>query len=158
MIRERRGFLWLGTYSLESRKYEEGKLFNFEKVLDFAYSDDGLLLVMSAVQKGQSDIFVYNLRTRTFEQITKDFYDDLHPRFINHSSAIVFSSNRINDTLEVDKKAILPGRTNFDVFFTTTKPSPPYCAELQILLISMRLSQWLMILRTLLISVMKMEL
>ena len=117
MIRERRGFLWLGTYSLESRKYEEGKLFNFEKVLDFAYSDDGLLLVMSAVQKGQSDIFVYNLRTRTFEQITKDFYDDLHPRFINHSSAIVFSSNRINDTLEVDKKAILPGRTNFDVFF-----------------------------------------
>lgn len=117
LIRERRGFLWLGTYSMESRKYEEGKLFNFDKVLDFAYSDDGLLLVMSAVQKGQSDIFVYNLRTRTFEQITKDFYDDLHPRFINHSSAIVFSSNRINDTLEVDKKNVLPTRSNFDVFY-----------------------------------------
>ncbi|HRH67488.1 MAG TPA: hypothetical protein PLU53_14385, partial [Bacteroidia bacterium] len=117
IIRERKGFLWLGTYSMESKKYEEGKLFNFEKVLDFAYSDDGLLLVMSAVQKGQSDIFVYNLRTRTFEQITKDFYDDMHPRFINHSSAIVFSSNRINDTLEADKKSVLPPRTNYDVFF-----------------------------------------
>ncbi|MFN8144653.1 MAG: hypothetical protein U0073_09555 [Bacteroidia bacterium] len=117
VIRERKGFLWLGTYSLESKKYEEGKLFNFEKVLDFAYSDDGLLLVMSAVQKGQSDIYVYNLRTRTYEQITKDFYDDLNARFINRSSAIVFSSNRVNDTLGVDKKAVLPANNNFDVFY-----------------------------------------
>src|SRR5258706_12810888 len=62
IIRERKGKLLLGTYTLATRKYEKSQLFNFDKVLDFAYSDDGQLLVMSAVQKGQSDIFVYNLR------------------------------------------------------------------------------------------------
>lgn len=117
VMRERKGFIWLGTYTIENRKYEEGKLFNFEKVLDFSYSDDGQFLVLSAIQKGQSDIFVYNLRTRTFEQITKDFYDDLNPHFVNRSGAIVFSSNRVNDTLNVDKSEVLPANTNYDVFY-----------------------------------------
>ncbi len=117
VIRERRGKLYLGTYTLSTKKYEEGLLFNFEKVLDCSYSDDGQSLVLSAIQKGQSDIFVYNLRTRVPEQVTKDFYDDLHPHFINNSSAIVFSSNRVNDTLDVDKNALLPEHSNFDVFY-----------------------------------------
>ena len=117
VIRERKGKLFLGTYTLNSKKYEEAPLFNFEKVLDFSYSDDGQSLVMSAIQKGQSDVFVYNLRTHVAEQITRDFYDDLHPHFINHSSAIVFASNRVNDTLDVDKKTVLPENSNFDIFY-----------------------------------------
>lgn len=117
VIRERKGFLWMGTYTIRTKKYEESKLFNFEKVLDFSYSDNGQLLVIAGVQKGQSDIFVYNLRTRTYEQITKDFYDDFHPRFINNSTAIVFSSNRVNDTLGVDVLPLLPKNNNMDVFF-----------------------------------------
>jgi Tol biopolymer transport system component len=72
---------------------------------------------MSAVQKGESDIFVFNLRTRTYDQITKDFYDDLQPRFINNGKAIVFSSNRVNDTLDIDKRGLLPFDNNFDIFY-----------------------------------------
>lgn len=117
VIRERKGKMWLGTYTLATKKFEEGKLFNFEKVLDFSYSDDGQSIVLSAVQKGQSDIFVYNLRTRTYEQITKDFYDDFNPRFINNSSGIVFSSNRVNDTLNVEQGRILPPNSNLDIFY-----------------------------------------
>jgi len=117
VIRERKGFLWFGTYTIRTKKYEESKLFNFEKVLDFSYSDDGQLLVISGVQKGQSDIFVYNLRTRTYQQITKDFYDDVHPRFINNSRAIVFSSNRVNDTLTAEAIPLLPENNNMDVFY-----------------------------------------
>ena len=96
VIRERKGKLLMGTYTLETKKYEETPLFNFEKVLDFSYSDDGQSIVMSGIQKGQSDIFVFNLRTRVAEQITKDFFDDLNPHFIDKSRAIVFSSNRLN--------------------------------------------------------------
>lgn len=121
VIRERKGKLWLATYTLSTKKFEEAELFNFEKVLDFSYSDDGQLLVMSAVQKGQSDIFVYNLRTHVAEQITRDFYDDLNPHFVNNSSAIVFSSNRVNDTLEVDKSSLLPKNSNLDIFFVNYK-------------------------------------
>ena len=44
MIRERKGKLWLGFYTLSEKKYIETRLFNFEKVLDFSYSDDGQFL------------------------------------------------------------------------------------------------------------------
>jgi len=117
MIRERKGKVWLTYYTLSTKKKEENRLFNFEKVLDFSYSPDGQSLLLSAVQKGQSDIFVFNLRTRTYEQITKDFYDDLQPRFIHDGKAIVFSSNRLNDTLEVDKRGLLPPSNNYDIFY-----------------------------------------
>jgi len=117
MIRERKGQLWLHYYTPATKKWEKSKLFNFEKVLDFSYSPDGQKLLMSAVQKGQSDLFVFNLRTRTYEQITKDFYDDLQPRFIHDGKAIVFSSNRVNDTLDADKRGLLPPDNNFDIFY-----------------------------------------
>ncbi|MEO8087205.1 MAG: hypothetical protein ABI763_10320 [Bacteroidota bacterium] len=117
MIRERKGELWLHYYTPATKKWEKSKLFNFEKVLDFSYSPDGQKLLFSAVQKGQSDLFVFNLRTRTYEQITKDFYDDLQPRFIHDGKAIVFSSNRVNDTLDTDKRGLLPPDNNFDIFY-----------------------------------------
>ena len=121
MIRERKGKLWMDTYTPETKKFEENALFNFEKVLDFSYSDDGQSIVLSAIQKGQSDIFVFNLRSRTYEQVTKDIYDDLNPHFINGSKAIVFSSNRVNDTLDVDKKNALPANYTYDVFYYNYK-------------------------------------
>ncbi len=117
VIRERKGKLWLDYYTPATKKWQRNKLFNFEKVLDFSYSPDGQNLLMSAVQKGQSDLFVFNLRTHTYDQLTKDFYDDLQPRFIHDGKAIVFSSNRVNDTLEVDKRGLLPADNNFDIFY-----------------------------------------
>jgi hypothetical protein len=117
IIRERKGKLWLGTYTTATKKFEEAPLFNFEKVLDFSYAPDGQSIVLSAVVKGQTDIFVYNLRTRTFEQITKDVYDDMNPHFINDGRAIVFASTREGDSLK--NETILtkvPGRY-FDIFY-----------------------------------------
>ena len=99
---ERKGEIWLYFYNLDDRKFEHQILANFQKVLDISYSDDGTLLVFSAIQKGQSDIYVYNIASGSHEQITKDIYDDLDPRFINHSADIIFSSNRLNDTIRFD--------------------------------------------------------
>ena len=76
---------------------------NFQKITDIAYSDDGSLLVFSAVNKGQSDIFVYNIASGSHEQVTRDLYDDLNPRFINNSNDIIFSSNRTSDTIRFDE-------------------------------------------------------
>ncbi len=99
---ERKGEVRLYFYNLDDRKFEHQVLSNFQKVTDMSYSDDGTLLVFSAVQKGQSDIFVYNIASGSHEQITKDIFDDLNPRFINHSGHIIFSSNRLNDTIRFD--------------------------------------------------------
>jgi len=99
MIKEKKGNLWLDIYNLKNRKTDRSKLLYFEKVHDFSYSDDGQNIVMSATQKGQSDLFVWNVRARASTQITKDLYDDLQPHFTNGSSKIIFTSNRVNDTL-----------------------------------------------------------
>lgn len=98
-ILEKKGEILLNYYSLSTKKIETLKMFNFEKVLDFSYSDDGKMMVLSAVQNGQSDIFIYTPGAGNAEPVTKDIYDDLNPRFIGNSSKIIFSSNRPNDTI-----------------------------------------------------------
>jgi hypothetical protein len=100
---ERKGEIKKISYDVKNKKKEYDHLLHFEKILDFAYSDDNKKFVFSAVQNGQTDIFVYNILSNTFEQITKDVYDDLFPRFIMSGSQIVFSSNRINDTIKFEK-------------------------------------------------------
>ena len=102
IIFEQKGKIWLYHYSLETKKYTKRQLFNLEKVLDFAYNHNGTMLAMSAVQKGNSDIFIYHLAANSYQRITKDVYDDFHPRFINKSKELVFSSNRSNDTIRFD--------------------------------------------------------
>ena len=104
MMIERKGEPRMLYYLLDENMAEEVIMYQFEKILDFAYSDDGLKMVMSAVIKGQTDIFVYDIGSNSFEQITKDHYDDLYPRFINNSSDIVFSSNRTSDTIRMERK------------------------------------------------------
>ncbi len=93
-IIERKGKILLNLYNLETAKTEVVQLHYFEKILDYDYSDDGFSLVMSATMKGQSDIYIHNLLAHTNEQITHDYADDAHPRFINNSKQIIFSSNR----------------------------------------------------------------
>ncbi len=103
ILTERKGECFLYLYNIEEKSFERQILYNFDKILDISYSDDGASLVFSAVQKGQSDIFVYNIASGSHEQLTKDLYNDLNPRFYNHSADIIFSSNRPNDTLRFDE-------------------------------------------------------
>jgi len=73
--------------------------------------------VISAVQRGQSDIFLFNISSGSHEQITDDVYDDLYPRFIQNGRMIIFSSNRVSDTLPpkmADAPEIIP--LNYDLF------------------------------------------
>ena len=61
ILTERKGEIWLYFYNLEERRLEYQILYNFQKITDISYSGDGRYLVMSAVMKGQSDIFVYDI-------------------------------------------------------------------------------------------------
>lgn len=114
---ERKGEEYLYLYNIEDKKSEVQILFSFDKILDMAYSDDGTRLVFSAVQKGQSDIFVYYIASGSHEQLTKDIYNDLNPRFMNHSEDIIFASNRPGDTIRFDEKVKIDKiRYNNDLF------------------------------------------
>lgn len=114
---EKKGEPMMYYYILDEKKSEKVILYQFEKVLDFSYSADGRKLVLSAVIKGQTDVFVYDIAANSFDQITKDHFDDLNPHFINSSNDIVFSSNRFSDTLRYATK-YEPGEVqeNYDLF------------------------------------------
>ena len=100
MVIEKKGLIWLYFYDVDERKWTSQNIFGFEKIVDLAYSGDGRNLVFSAVQKGQSDLFTFNISSGSYDQITNDIYDDLNPAFIQNSSKIIFSSNRPGDTLK----------------------------------------------------------
>lgn len=114
-ICEKEGETFLTFYTIEDGEKIEKPVFNFIKIIDYSYSPNGQQLVMSAVMRGQTDIFVYNVAGGGQVQITNDIYDDLNPRFVNGGKDIIFSSNREGDTL----KAVDPDvRTNkyFDLW------------------------------------------
>ncbi len=114
---ENKGLSWMYLYNIKEKTFSKQKIYDVQKITSLSYSDDGRFLLMSAVQKGQSDIFVFNIASGSFEKITNDLYTDLHPVFINHSRDIVFSSNRINDTLGLHLKDEMSGMSDyFDLF------------------------------------------
>ena len=115
MIMEYKGKLRYSLYPLDTRKWEHQDIKLYDKILDFSYSDDGLSLVLSGVNNGQSDIFVYNLVANTSEQITNDRADDFSPRYIDKSTRIVFTSNRKDVSIE-DQKDGQTQMLNNDVF------------------------------------------
>ncbi len=119
-IKERKGKLWLDYYTPGKRvKRETNKFFYFDKVLDFSYSSTGSEIVLSAVQKGQSDIFTFSPRTKTYTQHTRDRWDDFSPRFVMNDRYIAFSSTREEDTLRPTpvRQAADPDRPNSSDLF-----------------------------------------
>ena len=60
----------------------------------FAYPDvSGTQIVFSAIRRGQSDIYLYNVATKATTALTNDIYDNLNPRFSASDSMVLFSSD-----------------------------------------------------------------
>lgn len=115
-IWERKGEILLSLYNTETRKTETRGLKYFDKILDFSYSSDARKFALSAVQFGQSDIFIYDIISNTYYQVTKDAYDDLHPRFLNKGRELIFSSNRENDTIKPKDSTLVRRQADMDLF------------------------------------------
>ena len=116
IIAEVKGKLTLYFYMLNSEEIIERYLPYYDKILEFSYSDNGKNMVFSAILKGQTDIFVYNLSSGSSQQITNDAIDEKNPRFIDKSDKIIFSSNRLSDTLTVDKTIKPKVSETYDLF------------------------------------------
>jgi hypothetical protein len=114
-ITEEKGGLKLYYYMTDTKELTVRNLLYFDKILDFSFSDDGSLFVFSGVKNGKADIYVHTIASGTDFQVTNDIADDFHPRFINHSDDIIFSSDRSSDTIsteESNRKTSL----SFDLF------------------------------------------
>ncbi|HEU4472014.1 MAG TPA: hypothetical protein VFR58_13070 [Flavisolibacter sp.] len=86
----------------------------FTQVQDMKYMLDANTLIFSAVQSGQTDIFVYKIDKQSVEQITNDIYDDLDASFVAFpgKTGIIFSSNRPSATAVNADTAITARRYN----------------------------------------------
>ncbi|HDZ41551.1 MAG TPA: hypothetical protein ENH59_07735 [Bacteroidetes bacterium] len=116
-INEEKGDLKIYFHRITGGKTESRNLLYFEKVLDFSYSPNGNRLVLSAVKDGLTDIYVHTIAAGTNEQITRDLADDLNPRYVNsEGNTIIFSSNRLNDTLDIPFDPLAETSLTYDLF------------------------------------------
>ena len=113
---ESKGQIQWWIYSLKDKKFEKTKIFHFEQLTSAAYSPNGKKIVFSAVYKGKSDIYVYDIQSAFQESITNDYFDDSQAQFINDGRAIVFASNRNNDTLSATGNKNILYDENADLF------------------------------------------
>ena len=115
---EKRDVPKLMTYDLSQKEREVRDMVNLQRITDISFADNRRML-MSAINRGQSDIFTYNVRTRTIHQITNDFYDDLSPAWVDLGTrqGIVFASNRSSDTSKRLRFDTTLPTGNYDIYF-----------------------------------------
>ena len=117
---ERRDAIEMMLYDLQTHKKEVKDVTKFQRVVDIAFTNDPRLMVISAINRGQSDIYTYNVVSKSMNQITNDHWDDLQPGYLDlgDRKGIVFISNRKDDTLKVTTKldSVLP-TGNYDIYF-----------------------------------------
>ncbi len=121
---EKRDIIHMMIYDVNTGSKEIKDVTKFQKIQSIEFSNNPSVLLLSAINRGQSDIYTYNIRSKTAHQITKDYFDDLNPHYLDlgNVKGIAFASNRLNDTLKkVKMDSILPDG-NFDVYLLPEHP------------------------------------
>ena len=110
--------------NLEKKPQQEfrRRVTGLEQVVWMDAADDGATLVLSANRNGQSDLYLYNIGRGSYQQLTNDLYDDLYPHFVGRTRQIIFSSNRPDDTLGVDKGSYKTVRDQLSLFIKSGNP------------------------------------
>ena len=126
MTFESKGHCYYYPYDVSRRKWQKRFLVDVEKITSWCYSDDGKMLLFSGFKNGQSDIFLYSFLSRSFQNLTNDFYDDYAPIFIRNQEQIVFSSNRPRDSiLLADEMTEATPQRKYDLFLYSYAKKDP---------------------------------
>ena len=106
--------LWL--YDLATKSRLASPLQNFDRVNSFDFSGNGRLAILSATRNGKTDLFLLSVRRNKFRRLTDDLFDDITPKFIPNTNTIIFSSNRVTDTLKANDLKFTEMSQNFNIF------------------------------------------
>ncbi len=104
-IFDKAGIFYIGSYDLETKEKFEKPLQRFDQIHDFSFNDNGKLAILSANTDEKNDLFLISMRRSAIKRLTNDLFDDIHPKFVPGTDAIVFSSNRNTDYLDKAKSA-----------------------------------------------------
>jgi len=118
-VYQKRDKLFLLRYDADANEKTVDEITKFQQVLDIDFTDDDKTLIFSAIKAGQCDLFTYYIPTTRIKQITNDYFDDLQPSFYKDTErkGILFSSNRLNDTLRTQKQDTILPSGQYDLFF-----------------------------------------
>lgn len=118
IISDKRSEIFLRLYDVATGKMEVNPVRKFQKVLSINFVDNKQL-VLSAIQNGQTDIYLYTIASTTTRKLTDDYFDDLYPAYIEADSlrGIMFSSNRPDDTLRPGRYESQTMLKTHDLFF-----------------------------------------
>lgn len=116
IINNKYGRNYLNIYDLNSRKKVRKQLTRINQITDFDIVRNGNLAVLSADINGNNDLYLISLRRNSIKRITRDFYDDVNPRFVPGTSSIIFSSNRPTDTIDVKGQDIQKITNTYNIF------------------------------------------
>lgn len=117
VVYAKEGKVHLFVYDLIARYKRIVQELPFDQVQDMKFMLDKNTLVLSAVKKGQTDIFVYKIDKQTVEQITNDVYDDRDASFVAfpNKSGIIYSSNRPS-AMAATGDTVLPSNNRYNIF------------------------------------------
>lgn len=126
MTFESKGHCYYYPYDVSRRKWEKRFLVDVEKITSWCYSDDGKTMLFSGFKNGQSDLFIYSFLSRSFQNLTNDFYDDYAPIFVRDQKQIVFSSNRPRDSILLkDEMTEATPQHHYDLFLYSYAQNDP---------------------------------
>lgn len=116
-INEEKDGMVIHFYLTDKKRTEKRNMLYFDKVLDCSYSPDGSRLVLSAVKDGTTDIYIHTIASGANEQITRDVPDDMNPSYVKgNPDEIIFSSNRLSDTLSDEPDPFEKISPTYDLF------------------------------------------
>ncbi len=112
-----------------------------EEFSNLSWSPNGEDIVFSGLNRGYSDLYIYNLRSKKLSQLTNDKYSDYQASFSGDGSKIVFSSDRTTldrsspsvdithnlAVIDIASKVI----TNISVFDGANNLNPQFSADNQ---------------------------
>ena len=98
------GYPQLSQYNTENKVTIKKPLQRFNQIKDIGFNDNGRLAVISADINGNNDLFLLSLRRNAVRRLTNDAYDEVNPKFLPGTDAVVFSSNRTTDSLVINEE------------------------------------------------------
>lgn len=113
-VKEGQYIFWL--YDLTTKTKLPRELDKFSNIRSFSFSNNGRLVIVSADFEGQNDLFLLASRRDRTKRLTNDKFDDLDPSFIPNSNTIVFSSNRVSDSLKTGATNLQKLTANYNLF------------------------------------------
>lgn len=93
-----------GKSKMENRVISSNKI---DRITGMCFMSDENTLAVTAIKKGQSDLYKLTIRNNRFEPITNDLFDDKQPVFVQNGifTGILFLSNRTSNYIGEDAKS-----------------------------------------------------